>query len=502
MTTRSDNFGITPEQLAAAAKRQNEFNSDPDRAAALRDSMIAAGMPSEVAERLTTYQPETENDATPDDGEPLAPTVAEPTEPTGDEFGKIDGRACSALLKLARVKQSEVAVAAATSQGTVCRRIKNNDLHDVTGTDIRRAVVRLAINSAGVEACQHRLATTAPTPTTATAPTPRPTVSATPAIAVVSPSAIIATDDIPKSEITEFNDAIFKIAGMLRRAIRQEDYRATFGLRKLVNAKRSYMTFRRAGFDHGSASSAAYYVAVSAREYGETEKTAVETYRAVFSSAHHGGIYDPGSIILKADELPGAEFDLPNEHPAMRIARPLLDAGENLWSFGPTGGGKTWAFTNHFRARRGIRPVRMQCNMNTVHAHLVGTFGLRAENGATVSIFQHAAIPCAMSAAIRGDDSGRGLPVIIDELSVADSGALMTLQAVLEGEPLLIAENGGQVVTPDPGFQVAVCDNSRGLGESAAYVGTLPVNEAFRDRFLFLEIGYSPNEKDILKATF
>jgi MoxR-like ATPase len=131
----------------------------------------------------------------------------------------------------------------------------------------------------------------------------------------------------------------------------------------------------------------------------------------------------------------------------------------------------------------------------------VGTFGLRASNGATETIFEYASIPHAMSATIRGDESGRGLPCIVDEISLADSGALMTLQAVLEGEPLTISENGGETIFPDPGFQLIACDNTRGLGEAVAYVATLPVNEAFRDRFLFCEIGYSPNEKAIIRAT-
>jgi hypothetical protein len=423
-------------------------------------------------------------------------TAADLADPTGDEFGDITGGDVAALLRLGKVKQSAVATAANTSQGTVSRRIAGNDLADPTGRDIRRAAVRLAIESAGAVACRTRLASN---PLTAVRATPAATPTA--AALNVSPSVTVQSVDIPTADIRDFDSSLFKVATMLRRSIEQGDARMSFGLRKLVNAKRSYMHFRRAGFDTAAAAAAAFYVAVSAREYGETEKITVESYRAVFTSAAAGGVADPGSILKHATDLPGSEFDLPNEHPAFRLIRPILDAGENMWIHGPTGGGKTYGVAEHFRTRRGVRPIRMQCNANTVHAHIVGTFGLRAENGATVTIFHHAAIPHAMSAAIRGDDGGGGLPVIIDEISLADSGALMTLQAVLEGEPLLISENGGETVFPDPGFQVVACDNTRGLGEAAAYVATLPVNEAFRDRFLFCEVGYSPNEKSILKAT-
>ncbi|MBQ2049646.1 MAG: CbbQ/NirQ/NorQ C-terminal domain-containing protein, partial [Spirochaetales bacterium] len=79
------------------------------------------------------------------------------------------------------------------------------------------------------------------------------------------------------------------------------------------------------------------------------------------------------------------------------------------------------------------------------------------------------------------------------------------LNSVLDGSPLCIAENGGELITPHPMFRFVATANTNGGGdETGLYQGTQRQNLAFADRFILCEIGYpSPEiERRLVRQRF
>lgn len=96
-----------------------------------------------------------------------------------------------------------------------------------------------------------------------------------------------------------------------------------------------------------------------------------------------------------------------------------------------------------------------------------------------------------------------GHVLLINEVDLMDPSELSGLNDVLEGRPLVIAENGGEVVRPHPMFRVAVTGNSAGGGdETGAYLGVRQQNIAAMDRYRVVRVDYLPPavEEPLLKA--
>lgn len=70
--------------------------------------------------------------------------------------------------------------------------------------------------------------------------------------------------------------------------------------------------------------------------------------------------------------------------------------------------------------------------------------------------------------------------LLLDEIDLNPS--LMVLQGVLENKPLYVFQTG-ELVRPEPGFQVFATGNTKGDGSSFEYVGTMTLNKAFLERF-------------------
>ncbi len=74
---------------------------------------------------------------------------------------------------------------------------------------------------------------------------------------------------------------------------------------------------------------------------------------------------------------------------------------------------------------------------------------------------------------------------------------------VIGGQPLVIAENGGEVIRPHPKFRVFATGNSVGVGDGSGLdQGGLRQNLAFVDRFRVVQVGYPEPvvEKEIIKT--
>jgi cobaltochelatase CobS len=160
----------------------------------------------------------------------------------------------------------------------------------------------------------------------------------------------------------------------------------------------------------------------------------------------------------------------------------LNDAGgDGLFLTGPTGSGKTSLVTQV--ASRLCWPVQsVTCHGRMELAALVGQFVLM--KGETV--FVHG--PLAVAAR-------DGHLLILNESDLMDPAELAGINDIIEGQPLVIPENGGEVIRPHPRFRVFATGNSAGGGDgSGLYQGVLRQNLAFMDRFRVVHVGYPEPE--------
>lgn len=94
--------------------------------------------------------------------------------------------------------------------------------------------------------------------------------------------------------------------------------------------------------------------------------------------------------------------------------------------------------------------------------------------------------------------------LVLNELDLAEPAELAGLNDVLEGAPLVISQNGGEIINPHPKFRLIATGNSAGGGDQTGlYQGVLQQNLAFLDRFRILEANYAgfDTEMQILEAT-
>ncbi|NMR77876.1 AAA family ATPase, partial [Vibrio alginolyticus] len=88
--------------------------------------------------------------------------------------------------------------------------------------------------------------------------------------------------------------------------------------------------------------------------------------------------------------------------------------------------------------------------------------------------------------------------LLINEVDLADPAELAGLNDVLEGRPLVIAQNGGEIIKPHPMFRVVVTGNSTGSGDaSGLYQGVMMQNLAAMDRYRFTKVGYADEEAEL-----
>lgn len=136
---------------------------------------------------------------------------------------------------------------------------------------------------------------------------------------------------------------------------------------------------------------------------------------------------------------------------------------------GLSGNGKT--FMVEQACSRAKRPmVRVQMSRETDEDDLIG--GFRLIDGETKYL---------KGPVLRAMELGALL--LIDEADRADPGKVMCLQGVLEGKPYYVKKTG-EVVTPQPGFNVIVTANTKGKGsDDGRYVAAGILDDAWLERF-------------------
>jgi cobaltochelatase CobS len=84
-----------------------------------------------------------------------------------------------------------------------------------------------------------------------------------------------------------------------------------------------------------------------------------------------------------------------------------------------------------------------------------------------------------------------GLVFVLDEYDTLDPAVTVGLHAVMEGRPLVIAENNGEVIRPHANFRFVACGNTAGqTDEMGVYAATMQQNLASLDRFRVFEVSY------------
>lgn len=169
--------------------------------------------------------------------------------------------------------------------------------------------------------------------------------------------------------------------------------------------------------------------------------------------------------------------------------------GDAFFLGGPTGSGKTSGVTEV------LSRLNWPCQQVTAHGRLelsdlIGQFKLVSKTPGETPVmeFVYGVLPTAMK---------YGHVLLINELDYADPSEISGLNDVIEGRPLVITENGGEVIKPHPMFRVIATGNSKGNGDvTGLHSGIQTQNIAFMDRFRFCWLGYmdAVSEEKILQA--
>jgi cobaltochelatase CobS len=155
----------------------------------------------------------------------------------------------------------------------------------------------------------------------------------------------------------------------------------------------------------------------------------------------------------------------------------FMDSSDPLYVFGPAGSGKT-SLIKQLAAKLNYPVFDITGHGRLEFPDLVGH--LTVEDS-TMS-FQYGPLALAMKF---------GGLFLLNELDLLDPATAAGLNGVLDGDPLCIPENGGEVIKPHPLFRFAATANTNGgADETGLYQGTLRQNLAFMDRFWLCEIGY------------
>lgn len=155
-----------------------------------------------------------------------------------------------------------------------------------------------------------------------------------------------------------------------------------------------------------------------------------------------------------------------------------------LFIFGPTGCGKT-SCLKQFASRINYPVYEVTGHNRLEFPELIGHHTV--ENGNMR--FEYGPLAKAMR------DGGIFL---INEVDLLPPDVMAGMNSILDGSPLCIAENGGEVIKPHKMFRFVATANSNGTGDSTGlYQGVLRMNMAAADRFLAVQADYMRADEEV-----
>ena len=169
----------------------------------------------------------------------------------------------------------------------------------------------------------------------------------------------------------------------------------------------------------------------------------------------------------------------------------FLNEPEPLYVYGSLGSGKS-SCIKQLAARLNYPVFEVTGHGRLEFADLVGHFTVQKGNMS----FEYGPLALAMR---------YGGILLLNEIDLTPPEVAAGLNSILDGSPLCIAENGGELITPNPMFRFVATANSNGAGDDTGlYQGVQRQNAAFLDRFILCEIGYpkADVEKKLLRSKF
>ncbi|WP_028864967.1 AAA family ATPase [Psychromonas aquimarina] len=156
---------------------------------------------------------------------------------------------------------------------------------------------------------------------------------------------------------------------------------------------------------------------------------------------------------------------------------------EGLLLKGPTGCGKT-SVIQQVLSRLNYPTQLFSCGGSTEFMDLVGQWTL--VKGETV--WMDGCLTIAMR---------DGHSLILDEVDLVAPEQLANLNAILDGDNLVISQLNGKVIKPHKNFRIFATANNANSDSSGLYAGTQPLNIAFMDRFRTLKVDYAAKEVEV-----
>jgi cobaltochelatase CobS len=154
-----------------------------------------------------------------------------------------------------------------------------------------------------------------------------------------------------------------------------------------------------------------------------------------------------------------------------------------LYMFGPTGSGKT-SIIKQIAARINYPVFDVTGHSRLEFVDMVGHLTVKNNNMS----YQYG--PLALAAKFGG-------LFLLNEIDLLDPATLSGLNGILDGEPLCVVENQGELIELHPNFRFAATANSNGAADQTGlYQGVLRQNLAFMDRFWLCELNYPTPEEE------
>ena len=231
---------------------------------------------------------------------------------------------------------------------------------------------------------------------------------------------------------------------------------------------------------------------------GEIPSGDVTTVNAweVFKDATHSAYKKLFDFDVPSFDWDGVHPDVPvvddsylfDGQALFRVLQGLIH-GDNTYLYGHTGTGKS-TMVEQVCAYLKWPLVRVNFDSEISRMDLIGRDTLVSVDGVTESKFVDGVVPDALA---------RPCVLLCDEVDFIRPDVMYVFQRVLEGNGLLITEDGGRKVLPDPMFRLIATANTVGQGDDTSmYQGARPQSMATLDRFEnWAEMKYMQPEEEV-----